>query len=268
VRANYPGLRFNVGGPSYNAPFTFKQLPGMTFGVTTAVNQDSGDTRNRFQKWSTGATSSGFTYVVPNVTGPIEIVAEFQRTHLLRTEVAGQGSIVTQPASADGYFLDGSTVQVAAVPKPGFVFTRWENALTGSASSGSFQMTGPKQLRAVFDPAPALAGAESVLAASVIGKSGDPKLRNWTVQFQQVSGVPAVATQITSVAFQPVSGSCTAGPQILNPMPVAVGPFNGGKATAGLAIDFSGCPAATRFTVTIRYGADGSGIAKINNQFQ
>lgn len=267
ISTNYPGLLFNLGG-SHNTPFTFLQIPGETFTVFVNPNQDSGDTRNRFQQWSTGATTSSLSYVVPNASAPINLVAQFGRDHLLRTDIAGQGTIVTLPAPTDSYFLDGSKVQVTAVPKPGYVFTRWENALTGSSPSASFVMTGPKTLRAVFDPAPTLAGAESVLAASVIAKSGDPKLRNWTVQFQQVSGVPAMATQITSVALDPVSGSCTAPPKLLNSLPVAVGPFTGGKATGGLAIDFSGCPAATRFTVTLRYGADGSGIAKISNQFQ
>jgi hypothetical protein len=267
VRTNYPGLTFQLGG-SHSIPYTFKQLPGTLFAVTLNPVQDAGDTRNRFEKWSTGVTTPSLSYTVPTVAGPIEIVAQFRREHLLKTEVSGEGTIAIQVPTVEGYYLDGATVQAAAVPKAGFVFTRWENAATGSSPLASIQMSGPKLLRAVFERAGVPAGADSVLIASVVGKSGEAKLRSWQIQFQQVAGNPPMATQITGVAFQPVAGSCTVAPKVLNPLPVAVGPFVGGKAVAGLAIDFSGCPANTRFAVTIKYGSDGGGTATINNQFQ
>jgi hypothetical protein len=92
----------------------------------------------------------------------------------------------------------------------------------------------------------------------------------WTVQLEHTSGGPVTSASLQKLAVA-VSGTtaCTAPPKVLSSVPIAFGRFVAGKATATVTFDFSGCPAAARFTVDAAIETNGSTVnQKWQNQFR
>ncbi|HYC92354.1 MAG TPA: immunoglobulin domain-containing protein [Thermoanaerobaculia bacterium] len=59
----------------------------------------------------------------------------------------GHGSI----APAGGLFSDGETVELRAVPDPGYAFVSWSGDVTGTANPAALLVDGPKTITATFD---------------------------------------------------------------------------------------------------------------------
>lgn len=60
---------------------------------------------------------------------------------------AGHGSI----SPAGGLFSDGETVELRAVPEPGYALVSWSGDVTGTANPASLLVDGPKTVTATFD---------------------------------------------------------------------------------------------------------------------
>jgi hypothetical protein len=101
----------------------------------------------RFAGWGGDAVGSlSETLVIMDADKNIE--ADFVSTAALTVFTRGGGT-VTQ-SSDDGIYLAGSTAQLSAVPLPGWTFSGWSGALSGSNSAESLLMNTNKVVTARF----------------------------------------------------------------------------------------------------------------------
>lgn len=76
--------------------------------------------------------------------------------HTLSVTVAGSGSVLSTPAAIDcpgtcsANFDDGQSVDLTATADPGFAFTGWSGACTGSSNPCTVSMTAPQSATATF----------------------------------------------------------------------------------------------------------------------
>ncbi len=111
-----------------------------------------GRRRYRFESWSNGeARTQGLA--LPRGGGGI--TANFVYEYPLSTRVARSegGSINVQPSSGDGYYSDGATVHLTAIPDPDWEFVRWSGDIASRESNVTIAMGGPTHLEAFFSQA-------------------------------------------------------------------------------------------------------------------
>jgi hypothetical protein len=127
----------------------------------------------------------------------------------------------------------------------------------------------PRNVAAAFEPQPGSAVPPQIIA-SVINKTGPPEARMWTVQVEHISGGLVTAASLRNITLKLVSTpACSSPPRIVSVFPL---PFNGlsaGKFTTTVTLDFSGCPAAARFTATVELNVNGASVSyNWQNQFR
>ena len=105
--------------------------------------------RHRFERWSNGGPISQ-EVLLPRQGGEIkaEIVPEF----LLSVAVAepGTGRVTVEPASVDGYYREGTSVEVFAQAANGWAFAGWLGEITTLDPAARFEMSRPMHVRASF----------------------------------------------------------------------------------------------------------------------
>lgn len=110
------------------------------------------------------------------------------------------------------------------------------------------------------------------LSGSIIGKSGPPNQRLWTLEIANGTSHAVTGAEITGIALQQTRGAaCTPtfpGPQF----PLFVGDLRSGAAVQmPVLIDFASCPLTATFTVTVTETADNGAVTgsfQRLNQFQ
>jgi uncharacterized repeat protein (TIGR02543 family) len=122
----------------------------------------------------TATSSASFTVT----TAPVQ--------HTLTVNVVGSGSVALDPPG--GTYDAGTVVQLTATPDPGWIFTGWSGALSGTANPASLTMDANKSVTATFQQesggggsvtfAEAQSGGSSssltvATSASLTGVSGD-----------------------------------------------------------------------------------------------
>jgi uncharacterized protein (TIGR03437 family) len=90
--------------------------------------------------------------------GPVTLNLSYAlRNHLNATVTPPEGaSVVTTPATTDGFFDAQSQVQVTAQTKLGFNFQNWDGDMTSASPTLTLNMSSPRSLRAVLKKVPAL----------------------------------------------------------------------------------------------------------------
>jgi len=213
------GRSIVVDGLSYTSPKTFNFAPGSvhTIAVSPATqHSDPVHTRYVFQNWSdSGAVEHQITAGYTDRT----ITATFRADYLLNliaSPPAG-GTIVASPPRADGYYTQGTNVQLTATPNFGYRLDGLGYLEFGPwfpTSPASLTMDRPHSITAYFDCSPSL----SSTSASAPAASGSVSVTvntgvtcPWTV-----SGVPSwisapttTGTGQTTLSFtvQPNSGA-------------------------------------------------------------
>jgi uncharacterized protein (TIGR03437 family) len=125
--ASYPtGLLMMVDGETFRAPKTFNWDEGSRHTLAVVSPQvTAGEVyRNTFARWSDDGAAEHAVTVSPTRS---VYTAAFSREFKLPLTVspAGSGTLTTNPPSQDGYFQEGSTIEVTPVPNPGFTFLSW-----------------------------------------------------------------------------------------------------------------------------------------------
>ncbi len=150
VHTSIAGLNFAVDGQVYASPQTFiwEQGSSHTISVTSPQAGSSG-TRYVFANWSDGGARS-HTITVP--ASATTYTANFTTQYLLITAVIPQngGNIGISPASADGYYAAGTSVQITANAARGYEFAGWSGSATGTANPKAMTMSAPQNISAVF----------------------------------------------------------------------------------------------------------------------
>jgi hypothetical protein len=98
---------------------------------------------------------------------------------------------------------------------------------------------------------------QAKLTASLGTRSGPASARIWPVVLRNVGLGAATNAQATGLSLKQTYGAaCT--PVVITPMPVAYGGLAvGASQTRSVTVNFTGCPAAARFSATIQYAAGG-----------
>jgi virginiamycin B lyase len=260
------GLTVSVDGTSIVTPRSFNWATGSSHSIaaTPAIQGAGADTRYGFASWSDGGTQSH------NVTVPssnITYTATFQPQYLLTTTVTPLvgGSVSTNPASADGFYTSGTSVQLTATANPGFQFLNWNTDLSGGANPQSLTMSGPKNVTANFVVAgQSVNFTEYTLPASASSPSGITAGPDGALWFTEYS-----ANQIGRIT---TAGAITERPVPTNlsgPQSIATGPdgalwfteFFGNKighiTTGGVITEYT-VPTSNSGLQFIAAGADGA----------
>ena len=114
--------------------------------------------RYRFNSWSDGG-GRAHKIAVPVTGGRASL--EVTREYRLRTRANLQDAINISPHSADGFYADGTQVQVTPVPAPGWHFAGWTGEVSGSEPQQAIVMDAAKSLEAVFTESMPLQPGES-----------------------------------------------------------------------------------------------------------
>ena len=132
VATNFPGRRAVVDSVRQRLPTNFGWFIGSThtIGVEDAVQVGpSGVSRWVFKEWSDGGAATH------NVTASEEastLTADFTKQYLLTTLAGFGGSIEVGPSSGDGFYDEGTLVQLTALPDTGFELSSWFGDVLGT----------------------------------------------------------------------------------------------------------------------------------------
>jgi hypothetical protein len=148
VATNPPGLRIAVDGASLVAPQTFSWDPGSAHSIGATSPQGIG-TLFTFDSWSDGGNQ---THTITTPSQDTTYTARFNAQYLLTGIVspAAAGTITSDPCCTNGYFDNGTPVNVTAVPNCGFTFANWTSDLSGPTNPQTITITGPKTVTANF----------------------------------------------------------------------------------------------------------------------
>jgi len=192
VYTNPAGLSVVVDGVAYATPHNFTWTPGSSHTLNATSQQGSAGVRYVFEYWSDGAAQS-HTVVATNWS-TTNYSATFTTQELLTVSVtpSGAGSIVASPSSSSGYYDYYTSVQLTAMPGPGYVFAGFSGDLSGLTNPQSLTMSAPHSATAVFAPLPAVLGiAASHTGALAQGQNG---ARYTVVVSNQTGAGPASGT--------------------------------------------------------------------------
>jgi len=157
VQSVPPGLALPIDGVECRTPCTLERRNGASIRVAAPLSIPAGDgTRLDFEGWADGGS--------PDRSWTIDgdsrtLVVRYKTMHRLAALVEPEGGagIRVEPLSTDAFYPDGTAVQIAAEPRPGFRFRAWDGDLSGPYRSGVLWMAGPKAVRALLDRVPFVA---------------------------------------------------------------------------------------------------------------
>lgn len=107
-----------------------------------------------FDRWQGNLTGSANpTTITMNANKSVtavfvEIVPPEPDQYILTTSTQGQGTVALNPSG--GVYDEGTQVTLTATPAAGWIFDRWQGALTGSANPATITMDFDKFVEAVF----------------------------------------------------------------------------------------------------------------------
>lgn len=261
--SNPAGRSVTVDGKSSTTPRTFSWIQGSSHTVDLPTPQaGAAGTRYLFSSWSDGGARS---HPVTTPATPLSLRADFTTQFQLTTAVSPVGSGYVTPATG-GWYRAGTVVPLRAVPNKDYAFSSWSGPVVAPAvAATAVAMTGPVAVTATLTPAP-------FLTPNIIAKSGAAAARVWTVSLANSGRAEAVNARITALTLtQNAGAACTPAIIAPRPFPLNLGAIPaGGAATGTVTIDFSGCPAAARFTAAVFWEAAGgfSGSKSFVNQFR
>ena len=150
------GLPFRVDGVPCTTPCIVQnKAVGAQVQVVAAASVSPDPLRRYdFKSWNDGNTANTFVVTVTDQTQVFS--ATYQKSYKLSvvSQPANQSLFTTNPSSADGFFADGTNVNVTAVPQNGYKFQQWTGDLSGNTLTSQVSMNGPKSGIALMDGAP------------------------------------------------------------------------------------------------------------------
>ncbi|MCC6536134.1 MAG: hypothetical protein IT162_01195 [Bryobacterales bacterium] len=170
-RTEPPGLTVRVNGANYFTPRSFATRDGATYNLE-APNLNFSTLRYRFSKWSQGGSAAQTVRV--EGTDPVEYVLTYEPHYYVsaRPVPANGGTVTLSPASADGFYAAGTSVELRASPAANRVLRGWDGDLRGAtASAVPLRVDGPKYAEASFrdlgSPTIAAVSPERIVAGSL-----------------------------------------------------------------------------------------------------
>jgi uncharacterized protein (TIGR03437 family) len=110
--------------------------------------------RYDFKSWNDATTANAFLVTITDHTQVFSATYQASYKLALVSQPANQALFTTSPSSADGFFAEGTFVNVTVLPQNGYKFQQWSGDLAGSAITSPVTMTGPRSGTALMDGAP------------------------------------------------------------------------------------------------------------------
>lgn len=161
-----------VNGAACNVPCNVQQAVGNVVTVSAPASVPlNAVSREDFLGWSNGATGD-LTYTL--TAAPTAIVANYHLMNLLATAATptGGASWTLAPASPDGFYDSGTTVNVSVAAMPGYRFLNFSGDLGGTIPSGQLAMSVPHSVQASFSKVPYLSPGGIINGAGVTPVAG------------------------------------------------------------------------------------------------
>ena len=155
VTTNPAGLNVEIDGVAMSAPQSPTWAATDTHTLNAPSPQTAAGTRLAFQDWSDNGAQS---HTVSTPASGTIYTASFAATDYLLTRTispAGGGTLVTNPASTDGYYPPGTPLQLSATAAPGYHFTLFTGDLAGVSNPQTVSMVAPRSVTANFVTIPA-----------------------------------------------------------------------------------------------------------------
>jgi uncharacterized protein (TIGR03437 family) len=162
-----PGRTVTVDGTSYTTPVRFAWVQGSSHVLGVAASQTAGNNTARFD--FTGWEDLPFgARAITAGSGAATYTANFTTKYLLSVSTIGTGQVTKSPASPDGYYAAGTTVQLTAQPGTGSVLRYWMGDLAGGSLTPTITVDEPCAVTAYF------ASAISYRVVSAASYTGNP----------------------------------------------------------------------------------------------
>ena len=244
------GLSYSVDGTPYTGVQSLPLVDGSTHTVSVGSPQTSPGTRYTFNSWSDGGAQ---THTITASAGGSYGVS-FNVAYLLTTAASPAASGTVSPASGS-YYPAFTSVGLIAAANAGYAFSSWTGNVTNAVSaSTTVVMNAPQSVTASFAPF-----GTSALFGGITAKAGPANARVWTVQVGNSGPATAIGAQVASVGILQTGGPACA-PVVTSPLPASAGDLaSGAVASITITLDFTGCAAIARFTVTVSLSANGGG---------
>lgn len=146
-----PGCNTGCEAGTYTTPKTLHWSSGAKCEVSFASTQNvSANTRDVFVDWADGWTDSPRAFDPP--AADTTYTLNFVRQHRLTTNVVPPpgGSVAVSPTSGDGFYNQGTVVQLTPTANGGYLFSHWSGAVGGSAIPRSVTMSAPRNVTGNF----------------------------------------------------------------------------------------------------------------------
>ena len=151
IASTVPGAPFALeDGTIYRSPVTFTWNIGSSHTVNWLATSGQLGTRFVFQGWSDSNGQNPRVLFVPASGTGYTAITKAQYQLSTSTAPAVAGTLVTTPASPDGFYDTGTVVQVNPFPAVGFNFTGFSGDLTGPSAPQGVTMTSPRSVVANF----------------------------------------------------------------------------------------------------------------------
>ena len=154
------GLSVKVNGGACVTPCTYDGDPGAMLALEASQNVGLAEgSRYDFLRWTggTAALSQQATY-----NRDVQVFsAQYRGSHriLAYSDPDGGAKFTFSPESTDGFFPEGSTVQITAVPNTGFKFLAWDQDLSSRSAVERIVMSAPATVVAKLEKVAAIAPA-------------------------------------------------------------------------------------------------------------
>ncbi len=173
VGSTVSGIAITVDGQNCNVPCVIDRAAGSSAQISVPSSIAISDTsRYDFSGWQDASASSTRAIAFSQDLQSINVNYSVSNKLITSVDPAGGADIQLSPPSADGFYPAGTTVNVTAVPRPGYTFNRWDGDLSGSYRVGSLKMDTFHIARALLDKVPYIAPAGVKNAAGDTPVSG------------------------------------------------------------------------------------------------
>jgi uncharacterized protein (TIGR03437 family) len=169
ITTDPPNIPITVNGGRGSGPRNFGVNPGATLAVSAEAEISFGwnTVRYVFLGWSDGGAPAHTVTVPASGTMPA-VTARYKMQHAVTAAVSGRGSVTVTPASPDGFYDHGATIQIAAVPDAGYQLANWSGDLSGAALSNSMVVNEQVYVQANFLQPFTVSAANIVNAANFL----------------------------------------------------------------------------------------------------
>jgi photosystem II stability/assembly factor-like uncharacterized protein len=149
ISTNPPGRSFLVDGVVYTSATAFSWTTGSTHSVSVSSFQQTTNARYTFSGWSDGGD---ITHIITAPDGAATYVATFLASYRLSTSANPTygGSVTFQPASADGYYASGSSIQLTATPNFSYSFSYWDGNISDTVNPKTVTISAATTFTAFF----------------------------------------------------------------------------------------------------------------------